>query len=129
MNVQIEASTSSTYMPAAPIAARCQRLGSIHESETLQYRHGVMTSIMIPISWHSPPKCLQERPWPNSCKIFVIASVRPSHSQFCAWKKLWNDGSRDWKTSKLTSTSVSAESASAMQQTSAGTEKNQRIYG
>jgi len=36
MNVEIDASTSSTYMPAAPIAARCQRLGSIQESDTLQ---------------------------------------------------------------------------------------------
>ena len=26
----------ATYIPAAPIAARCQRLGSIQESETLQ---------------------------------------------------------------------------------------------
>ena len=50
MNVQIEASTTSTYMPAAPIAARCQRLGSIHESDTLQYRHGVSTRNMTPIS-------------------------------------------------------------------------------
>ena len=35
-NVATEASTSSTYMPPAPIAARCHLLGSIHESETLQ---------------------------------------------------------------------------------------------
>ena len=36
MNVAIEAITSSTYIPAAPIAARCHLFGSIQESETLQ---------------------------------------------------------------------------------------------
>ena len=36
MKVAIEASTSSTYMPPAPMAARCHLLGSIQESETLQ---------------------------------------------------------------------------------------------
>ena len=61
MKVAIEASTSSTYMPAAPMAARCHLFGSIQESETLQYRQGVSTSIMTPISWHSPPKCLQRQ--------------------------------------------------------------------
>ena len=29
----------------------------------------------MPISWHSPPKCLQESPWPNSCSTFVTPSV------------------------------------------------------
>ena len=82
MNVQIEASTISTYMPAAPIAARCHRLGSIQESDTLQYRHGVSTSNITPISWHSPPKCLHDSPWPNSCRILVTASVIASQSQF-----------------------------------------------
>ena len=76
MKRAIEASTSSTYMPAAPIAARCQRLGSIQESETLQYRQGVSTRNMTPISWHSPPKCLQDRPWPNSCRTLVTHSVK-----------------------------------------------------
>ena len=55
------------------MAARCHLLGSIQESETLQYRQGVSTRTMIPISWHSPPKCLQVSPWPNSWQIFVIA--------------------------------------------------------
>src|SRR3954471_1520384 len=99
MNVQIEANISSTYMPAAPIAARCQRLGSIHESETLQYRQGVRTRNITPISWHSPPKCLHDRPWPNSCKILVMHKVRPSHSQFCALKNEWKSGKREWKKS------------------------------
>ncbi len=27
----------------------------------------------MPISWHSPPKCLQVSPWPNSCMTFVHA--------------------------------------------------------
>ena len=35
-NVAIEARNSSTYMPAAPIAAQWNLLGSIQESETLQ---------------------------------------------------------------------------------------------
>ena len=65
-NVQIEAITISIYMPAAPIQARCHLFGNIQESETLQYRHGVITRNITPISWHSPPKCLHVRPWPNS---------------------------------------------------------------
>ena len=48
--VQIEANTISTYMPAAPMQARCHLLGSIQESETLQYRQGVSTRTMTPIS-------------------------------------------------------------------------------
>ena len=53
--VAIEARITSTYMPAAPIAARFHFEGSIQLSETSQYRHGVNTSIITPISWHSPP--------------------------------------------------------------------------
>ena len=75
MNVQIEAITISTYMPAAPIAARCHLLGSIQESDTLQYRQGVSTRNITPISWHSPPKCLHVSPWPNSWMTLVTASV------------------------------------------------------
>ncbi len=36
MKVAIEASTISTYIPAAPMNARCHLLGSIQESDTLQ---------------------------------------------------------------------------------------------
>src|SRR6476659_10330427 len=129
MNVQMEASTSSTYMPAAPIAARCQRFGSIQESETLQYKQGLRTRNMMPISWHSPPKCLQERPWPNSCRTLVTQSVSASQAQFCALKKSWKSGSREWNRSNCTMISDSAASPSAMQQHIAGTEKNQRMYG
>jgi len=75
--VAIEAKNSSTYIPAAPIAARCHLLGSIQESETLQYSAGVNTSIMKPSSWHSPPKCLHASPWPNSCSTLTTAIVRP----------------------------------------------------
>ena len=46
---------TSTYIPAAPIAARFHLLGSIQLSVTSQYRQGVKTSSIIPISWHSPP--------------------------------------------------------------------------
>ena len=49
-NVAIEAMHTSTYMPAAPMKARCHLLGSIQESETLQYRQGVSTSIITPSS-------------------------------------------------------------------------------
>ena len=76
-NVQIEAITTSMYMPAAPIQARCHLFGSIHESETLQYKQGVSTRNITPISWHSPPKCLQVSPWPNSWITFVMPSVTP----------------------------------------------------
>src|SRR5262245_34436308 len=129
MNVHIEASTISTYIPAAPIAARCQRLGSIQESETLQYRQGVRTRNMMPISWHSPPKCLHDNPWPNSCRILVTHNVSASHSHLSWPKNVLNSGSRAWNTLNCTSTNVSAESASRMQHTSAGTVKNQRMYG
>ena len=74
----VEASSNSTYMPAAPMKARCHLLGSIQESETLQYRQGVSTRSMTPISWHSPPKCLHDSPWPNSCRILVTASTTAS---------------------------------------------------
>src|SRR5688500_20184515 len=109
MNVQIEASTISTYIPAAPIAARCQRLGNIHESETLQYRHGVSTRNMTPISWHSPPKCLHDMPCPNSCRILVAVSVTAMARQFCAEQNDWNEGSRDWHSTNCKITSGSAE--------------------
>ena len=46
---------TSTYIPAAPIAARFHFEGSIQLSETSQYRQGVNTRSIIPISWHSPP--------------------------------------------------------------------------
>src|SRR5271157_2370329 len=78
MKVQAEASTSSTYIPAAPMAMRCHLLGSIHESETFQYRQGVSTRIITPISWHSPPKCLHVRPWPNSCRTLMTPSTTES---------------------------------------------------
>ena len=90
--VQIEASTSSTYMPAAPMAARCHLLGSIHESETLQYRQGVSTRIIMPISWHSPPKCLQVSPWPNSCRTLVTPSTTASQKALWMLKNWWNVG-------------------------------------
>ena len=93
-NVAIDAKISSTYMPAAPTAARFHLSGCIHESETLQYSAGVNTSSMKPISWHSPPTFLHDSPWPSSCRIFVPASVNPSSSQFPVPKKLWNAGSR-----------------------------------
>ena len=65
-----EASTSSTYMPAAPIAALAHLLGSIQESETLQYKQGVSTRNITPISWHSPPKCLHDKPVPEFVEDF-----------------------------------------------------------
>src|SRR6185436_1223340 len=73
--VAIEARNSSTYIPAAPIAARAHLLGNIQESETLQYSAGVNTRSMAPNSWHSPPKCLHDRPCPNSCSTFTTAIV------------------------------------------------------
>src|SRR5437867_264838 len=81
-NVQTEASISSTYIPAAPTAARRHLLGIIQASLTLQYRHGVSTSSMTPISWHSPPKRLHARPCPNSCSTFVRHNTTASHAQF-----------------------------------------------
>ena len=77
---------TSTYMPAAPIIARCHLFGSIQESETLQYRQGVSTSSMTPISWHSPPKCLQVRPCPNSCITLVTPSVMAIQMALCRLK-------------------------------------------
>src|SRR5205809_8122373 len=77
MNVAQDARNNSTYIPAAPIATRCHLLGSIQESETLQYKAGVNTSIMKPSSWHSPPKCLHDSPCPNSCSTFTVAIVMP----------------------------------------------------
>ena len=53
-----------------------QVLGSIQESETLQYSHGVRTRIITHISWHSPPKCLQASPWPNSPVMSWALSVK-----------------------------------------------------
>src|SRR3954471_11934526 len=115
MNVQMDANTSSTYMPAAPIAARCQRLGSIQESETLQYRQGVSTRNITPISWHSPPKCLHVSPWPNSWMIFVTASTIIIQKALPTVKNWWNDGSLDWNTSNCTVTSSKADKASSTQ--------------
>ena len=86
MNVQTLAMASSTYMPAAPIMARCHLLGSIQLSETLQYRQGVSTRISTPISWHSPPKCLQLMPCPNSCSTFVTARATASRKAFFTLK-------------------------------------------
>src|SRR5262245_60161910 len=65
-SVANDARTNSTYIPAAPTAARRHLLGIIHASLTLQYRQGVKASSMTPISWHSPPNRLQARPCPNS---------------------------------------------------------------
>ncbi len=124
--VQIEAIISSTYMPAAPIIARCHLLGSIQESETLQYRQGVSTSTMMPISWHSPPKCLQARPWPNSCNTLVTPNARASKKALCMLKNCWNSGSLERKTSNSATTKSSAERAISRQTAPAGTEKNQR---
>ena len=116
-------------MPAAPIDARCHLLGSIQESETLQYRQGVSTRNITPISWHSPPKCLQVSPWPNSWITLVTASVRPSQIQFWAVKNWWNVGSFERKTSNSTVTSVSADSAKSAQIVIAGVEYIQRTLG
>ena len=113
MKVAIEASTSSTYMPAAPMAARCHLLGSIHESETLQYRQGVSTRIMMPISWHSPPKCLHDSPWPNSCRTLVTARVAASRKALAGLKKSWKVGSLARNVSNSTRTSTSAASISS----------------
>src|SRR5262245_23039678 len=107
--VAIEAMQTSTYIPAAPINARCHLLGSIQESETLQYRHGVSTSSITASSWHSPPKCLQESPWPNSCSTLVAHIAAASQIQLLAPKNSWNEGSLRLNVSNCTSTSVSAE--------------------
>ena len=50
IHVQIAASVHSTKTPAIPIPARFHLFGNIHESETLQYKHGVSTRIMTPSS-------------------------------------------------------------------------------
>src|SRR5687767_3949168 len=124
--VAMLAITSSTYIPAAPINARCHLLGSIQESLTLQYKQGVSTRNITPISWHSPPKCLHDMPWPNSCRILVAVSVIARASQFCAEKNELNDGSRDWKTSNWTITSVRAAVANMSAAVVASGVKNHR---
>ena len=98
-NVATLAMNTSTYIPAAPIAARCHLLGNIHESLTLQYSAGVNTKSMKPISWHSPLKCLQLNQCPNSCNTLTIAMVMPSQIQLCAPKNSWKVGRRERKVS------------------------------
>src|SRR5689334_20353246 len=65
-NVASEAKISSTYMPAALITIRRQRLSISQASETLQYMQGVNTSSIKPSSWQCPPKCRQASPCPSS---------------------------------------------------------------
>ena len=66
----------------------------------------------MPISWHSPPKCLQDSPWPNSCRTFVTPSTTASRKALWMLKNWWNSGSFERNTSNSTTTSISAESAS-----------------
>jgi len=128
-NVQTEASTTSTYIPAAPIAARCHLLGSIQESETLQYRQGVSTRNMTPISWHSPPKCLHDSPWANSCITLVTASVAASRSQLEGVKNWWKVGSFARNVANCTETNSKAATISPRAITSAVRVKSQRTLG
>src|SRR5271157_2058617 len=86
IQVATEARTNSTYMPPAPMAARAHLLGNSQESDTLQYRQGVSTRTITPISWHSPPKCLHIMPWPNSCSTLVTPSVQDSKRAFSKLK-------------------------------------------
>src|SRR3954469_25877267 len=102
-------------MPAAPMAMRRYLLSSSQESETLQYKAGVKTSNMKPISWHSPPKCLQARPCPNSCSTLTTAIVMPNQIQFLGPKNSWKSGSRERKTSNCAPTRVSADKPNRQQ--------------
>ena len=83
----------------------------------------------MPISWHSPPKCLQASPWPNSCMTFVTPSTTASRKALWMLKNWWNSGSLERNTSNSTATSVSAESASRQHSATVHGEKNQRTYG
>src|SRR5258707_4333322 len=66
-NKASDESTLSTHIPAAPMAIRCHLFLSIHESLTSQYSVGLNTRKIMPISWHSPPKCRHVSPCPSSC--------------------------------------------------------------
>src|SRR6185436_9982740 len=127
-NVASDARISSMYIPPAPTAARRQRLGIIQESVTLQYRQGVKTSSISPISWHSPPNRLQARPWPISCRILVTQSVSASQSQFFAAKNSRKSGRRERKTSNSAPMSKRAENMSSSAAASAGSENSQPKY-
>src|SRR5215210_1182122 len=82
MIVAAEASTSSTIMPAADTAIRRHLLGNRQASLTSQYKHGENTSSMKPISWTSPPKCLQASACPNSCNTFTTPIANSSQTKF-----------------------------------------------
>ncbi len=87
------------------------------------------TRIITPISWHSPPKCLHARPWPNSWQTFVSARVIARKIALVGLKKLWKLGSFERKTSNSTVTSASAVSAMTMVRANIVREKHQRSLG
>ena len=77
------------------------------------------TRIITPISWHSPPKCLQVRPWPNSCSTLITPRVTDSSRAFWKLKNSWKAGSRERKTWNCTVTSISGRQAQQDAETTA----------
>ncbi len=76
-------------MPAKLMMIRRHLLGSVHESETLQYRHGDRHRNSAPISWHSPPNALQLSPWPNSWITLTMPRAIHRYSSRFHWKNDW----------------------------------------
>src|SRR5262249_1410888 len=88
---------------------RFHLLGSVHESETLQYRHGENTRNNNPISWTSPPNFLQLSPWPNSWITLTTPSAIQRYTTVLKLKNSWYDGSLLRKVSKWMATRSTAE--------------------
>ncbi len=116
-------------MPAAATAIRRQRLGHVQLSDTSQYRQGVKTSSIMPISWHSPPKCLQTNACPSSCSTLTTASVAASQSTFCIRRKELNSGSLAKTASIRMATKAAAPRTSSRHRTRKPRENIQRTRG
>src|ERR1051325_10665087 len=89
---------------------RFHLLGSVHESETLQYIAGEKTRNNRPISWTSPPNFLQLNPCPNSWMTFTTPSAIHRYTTVWKLKNSWYDGSLLRKVSKCVVTSRMAAS-------------------
>src|SRR5262249_51548687 len=116
-------------MPAALMMMRCHLLGSVQASETLQYRAGDRHRSRAPISWTSPPKALQLRPWPNSWITLTTPRAIHRYMIVLKLKNSWYDGSRSRKVWKCVSTSHTADAMKMTDSTKNHVVKIQRTYG
>src|SRR5262249_39456237 len=116
-------------MPAKLMMMRCHLFGNVQASETLQYMAGEKHNMRKPISWTSPPKALQLRPWPNSW--ITLTTPRAIH-RYMIVLKLKNsgyDGSGSGKVWKCVSTSHTADAMKMTDSTKNHVVKIQRRYG